>query len=251
MDHVVDLDRVAKWLNVKKFNLMKTIRASYKKNIDYTVEPLRQEKRYGGNHYIKVMLTPDCFKRLCMQTRSPSGEMVRTYFIELESLVVRYNQQLLAAIEADDVQLKKNMRPRDPNDSAGYIYVVRASETMDSVFKIGRSKDLNRRLDEYQTGRADMLEVVFKLRTESLVEVEGCVRAWMKEHKYDGCRRRCKEVYKADIDLIKTVINQCDHVGRVKVEYTRQRPTSMTGGYYVILRRLPAVCTKETVQDPQ
>jgi hypothetical protein len=106
----------------------------------------------------------------------------RPYFIDLESLVVRYNQQLIAAIDTDDAQLRKNMHPRDPEESAGYIYVVRASEKKDRVFKIGRSKELNRWLNEYQTGRADLLEVVYKLRTENLKGVEGCVHAWMKEH---------------------------------------------------------------------
>ena len=237
-DPVIDLDRVAKWLNVKKFNLLKTLRASYKTHIDYSEEASRiAGRKYGGNRYLKVMLSPDCFKRLCMQTKSPRGEMVRTYFIELESLVVRYNQQLVSAIEADDAQLRANLRPRDPRNSSGYIYVIRASERMDSVFKIGRSKDLNRRLDEYQTGRADMVEVIYKLRTENLTEVEACVRAWLKDHRYDGCRRRCKEVYKADIDLVKTVINKCNHVGRAKAEYTRRKPSSMTGGYYIVVRK--------------
>jgi hypothetical protein len=239
---IVDLDHVAKWLSVQKFNLLKTIRASYKMDLDYTIERGVGGKRpaggkYGGNNYVRVLLTPDCFKRLCMQTRSPRGEMVRTYFIELEALVVRYNQQLLSAIEADDAQLRKNMRPRDPADSTGYIYVIRASERMDSVYKIGRSKDLNRRLDEYQTGRADALEVIYKLRTQDLKGVEGCVHAWLKDHAYDGCVRRCKEVYKADIDLIKMVIGECDGIGRAKVEYARRKPTVMKGGYYVVLRK--------------
>ena len=129
------------------------------------------------------------------------------------------------------------MRPRDLHDFAGYIYVIRASDKMDGVFKIGRSKDLNRRLDEYQTGRADSIDVVYKLRTENLKQVEGCVHSWLKEHKYDGCRIRCNEVYKADLDLIKIVINRCDEVGRAKMEYVRRKPTTMTGGYYFVFRK--------------
>ena len=236
-DHVVDLDRVSKWLGVRKDNLMRTLKTSYKEDIEYIVRKSKKQMRYGGNNCKQVLLTPDCFKRLCMQTKCERGEQVRTYFIDLEALVVRYSQQIIAGIRADEEQLRRNMRPRDPADSAGYVYVIRASEKMDGVFKIGRSKDLNRRLDEYQTGRADLLEVVFKLRTDSLQQVEACVRAWMRDNRHNGCRMRCNEVYKADIDLIKTVIHKCDAVGRAKVEFARRKPLTMTGGYYVVLKK--------------
>ena len=34
-DHVVDLDAVSKWLDIRKDNLLKTLRDGYKKDIDY------------------------------------------------------------------------------------------------------------------------------------------------------------------------------------------------------------------------
>ena len=239
-DPIIDLDDVAKWLNVNKRGLMRTLNKSYKKDIDYILHKSKRKPgagKYGGNNATRIMLTPDCFKRLCMLTKSPRGEDVRSYFIELESLVVRYTQQFVAGIEADDAQLRRNLRPRDPADSTGYVYVIKASEKMDGVYKIGRSKDLNKRLNEYQTGRADTIEVIYKLHTEALNQVEGCVRAWMNEHRYNGCKMRCNEVYKADIDLIKTVINKCDAVGRAKVEYVRRKQPTLTGGWYIVLRR--------------
>jgi hypothetical protein len=51
-DFVVDLDRVAEWLQVPKFKLMQTMRASYKVDIDYiSRKGTDKTGKYGGNNY--------------------------------------------------------------------------------------------------------------------------------------------------------------------------------------------------------
>ena len=242
-DPVIDLTHVAKWLDVRRDSILRTLRESYRKDIDYVSRssPKKREpgasNRHGGNRQKEVLITPDCFKRICMLTRSKRGEQVRTYFIALESLIVKYQTQLIAGIKPDAQRLERNMRPNDPADSAGYVYVIRASEEMDGIYKIGRSKDLNQRLAQYQTGRADKIEVVFKYRTDSLKAVEKCVQALLRDERYRGCKTRCNEVYKADLDMIKEIVKGCDDLRVLKVEYTKRKPLQMTGGYYVVLRK--------------
>lgn len=241
IDPVVDLDVVSKWLEVHKRTLVATLKASYKDQIDYkTMRSTRRTvgKKYGGNHYTKVLVTPDCFKRLCMLTRSPKGEQVRTYFIELESLIVRYNRQIIASIEADVRRLENNMRPRDPTDSAGYVYAIKAGE---DLIKLGRSKDLNQRLDAYQTGRSDLVNVIFKYRTDNLKKVEACAHALLREQRYRGCRRRCKEVYKIHIDDIKRIVKGCGDLSdslTLKLEYSRRKPLTAEGDFYMVLHSI-------------
>ena len=84
-DAVVDLDMVAKWLGVPKANLMRTLVRSYAAGVDYVVTKVRNPRvkgKYGGNSYKRVLLTPDCFKRVCMRSQGKRGEDVRTYCIE-------------------------------------------------------------------------------------------------------------------------------------------------------------------------
>jgi hypothetical protein len=52
------------------------------------------------------MLTPDCFKRICMRSRSSRAEDVRTYFIELESLLVRCRSTLLKGMDGVELVFK-------------------------------------------------------------------------------------------------------------------------------------------------
>jgi hypothetical protein len=48
----------------------------------------------------------------------------------------------------------------------------KASDTNDSVFKIGRSKNLKSRLATYQTGKVEDIKVMYVYRTDDLKEVE-------------------------------------------------------------------------------
>jgi phage anti-repressor protein/predicted GIY-YIG superfamily endonuclease len=235
-DLVIDADKAVEWLGVRKYNLLKLLRSQYKLGIDFQVEKISHPTgmRYGGNTYKRVSMTPDCFKRVCMLSRTPRAEEVRTYFIGLESLLVKYRQQLVQGMAADIRLLQRAAKPKDPADSAGYIYVIRASAENDSVYKIGRTQDLNRRIATYtDTGRADGVEVVFKFRTESHKATEACVKAMLRERQY----RKYKEVYQADIDMIKDIIRKCDDVASYTRIYTSRKPSKMTGGYYIVLER--------------
>lgn len=230
-DFVVDVDLAAKWLKIFKKTLLKTLRESYTLNIDYKIEAIPTKTKYGGNNYKKVLLTPDCFKRLCMRSRSKKAEEVRTYFIMLESLLVRYRTVLLKGMDADMKNMQDSVKPKSNNDSAGYIYVIKASSSKDSVYKIGRTQNLNNRLATYQTGRLEGIEVVYKFRTENHKKTEACVKLMLKEYQL----RKYKEVYQANIDMIKTIIQKCDDTIAYTKVYSKKASVKMDGGYYLIV----------------
>jgi len=77
--------------NIKK-KLLETLKHSYKKNIDYIIQKDNSPKstKYGNNRKM-CLLTPDAFKRVCMRSKSHKSEDVRTYYIQLESLVLKYS----------------------------------------------------------------------------------------------------------------------------------------------------------------
>ena len=77
----VDLDEVAKWLETQKSTLKKSLVKSYTKDVDYII---KDEKNKDGRVVETILLTPSCFKMVCMTSRTKRGEDARTYFIELE-----------------------------------------------------------------------------------------------------------------------------------------------------------------------
>ena len=235
-DFVVDLGLIAQWLGIRKLKLLQTLKSSYKDGIDFVVRKAERpiNAKRGANNLKQWLLTPDCFKRLCMRSRSNKAEEVRTYFIQLESLLVRYKSVLLKGMDAEIKQLETSLKPRDPADSAGYIYVIKASPEKDSVYKIGRTKDLNKRLATYSTGTVNGVQTVFKFRTTSYKKTERCLKTILKEFQL----RKYKEVYQCSLDMIKGVIQKCDDA----VTYTRvysnaKADKQMAGGYYMVLEK--------------
>ena len=247
-DFVVNLDAVSKWLNIRKYNLIVTLRSSYKKNIDYVVDlnprnqalPASVERR-GGHNRLTIFLTPDCFKRMCMRSTGKMSEDVRTYFIEVEGLVLRYKDHMMAGMQAEIDRLERGDARHASNKKqpgnvpvGGYIYVVRASERLSNIFKIGRSKNLRRRLREHQSSRSDDLEVMFTFRTDDVEAVEACVHGTLLKKKVKTFR----EIFECDIDVIKAVVRGCDRMqGMLKLEHQAQGPGLLTGGCYMCVVR--------------
>lgn len=234
-DLIINIDKVCKWLNITKFNILRTLRSSYREDIDYTIVKSANKKgKYGGNNYKLVMISPDCFKRLCMRSTSKKAEEVRTYFIELESLLVRYRTTLMKGMDNEIQLMERALKPKNPEDSAGYIYVLKASPERDSVFKIGRTKDLNKRLSTYSTGTLHGVELVFKFRTDNYRATEECVKAMVRPDRY----KKYNEIYKAEIDMIKELIKKCDETAQYRKLYTAKKAPIMKGGYYFVLEKI-------------
>jgi hypothetical protein len=162
-------------------------------------------------------------------SKAKKAEQVRTYYLQLESLVFKYYQQTLDGMQQEIIKLNKTLKPKNKEDHAGYIYVLRASDRNDSVYKIGRSIDLLNRLRTYQTGKLDDIEVVFKYQTNNLKAMETCVKHALKERRY----RKYKEIYQADLQMIKDIINKCAEIETIKQMYTMRAASKMTGGYYI------------------
>jgi predicted GIY-YIG superfamily endonuclease/phage anti-repressor protein len=233
-DFVVDLDKVAKWLNATKKSLTETLRASYKLNIDYTKKniPNPNKKHPRNNRYVQYMLTPDCFKMLCLMSRGKNAQMVRQYFVEVESMYIKYREQVMQGLLTDKEKLLRNQRPQVVNKQEGVIYVFKAHESL-SLYKIGRSTNLKRRIVEHQTGRADDIDILYRFRTKDLKFVEECVHKALKEKKY----RRYKEVFEADIELIKKLVNKCGGIIDTVKEYEGKQPKQQ-GGYFMLMHQI-------------
>jgi phage anti-repressor protein len=234
-DFVIDLDYVVKWINTKKFKLLNTLKESYKKNIDYTLvksqNPNKKDPR--NNNYKRCFITPDCFKRLCMMSRAKNAEMVRTYFIEVESIFLRYKENLIEGLQNDIKRLENNQKPKARYKKGdGYIYVFKASPYNDDILRIGSTRNLRQRLANHTSSHADELEVLYIYKTEDVKGVETCVKGFIDENKY----RKNKEVYEVDLNYVKKIIGKCAGIGRYKIVYQRRKAlTHQEGGYYVAI----------------
>lgn len=228
----INIDMVAKWLDVNKQELLRTLRKSYRRDIDYSTTNASNPRRGKyGNNYKRVLITADAFKNICMRSKSPTAQKVRDYFIEVENAFLRYRNEINEALTNDISRLRNNQVPL-PSGGPGWIYLIKASDQMDSVYKLGRTKNLKRRIQEHSSARMDNVEIVFQYKVENVEAVESCAKAWLKEFKY----RKYKEVYQVNADLVRKIVTKCASIGAVR-EYVLHQKPRMEGGYYMIAVR--------------
>jgi hypothetical protein len=93
VDLIFDLDHVSQWLGIKKSQIVKTLKTSYMEELYYTIEKTTKrntDQKYGGNNYKKVLISPDCFKELCMRSKLRTSQDVVLHFFKFEDLVYEY-----------------------------------------------------------------------------------------------------------------------------------------------------------------
>ena len=73
---------------------------------------------------------------------------------------------------------------------------------------LGKSTDLKKRLNTYNSGNANDIEPVFILKVDDIDKVEKCVKVIVKEFQY----RKYKEVYQVDINVLKMAVSRCDEL---------------------------------------
>ena len=72
---------------------------------------------------------------------------------------------------------------------------------------------------------------MYKWRTDNIKKVENCLKLAMEEYKV----RKYKEIYKANIDMIRKLVEMCDNIQGVKELYKLEKQFELNGGYYIAL----------------
>ena len=216
---IIEFDNLAKWLNLRKDTLKRTLERTYTKNIDYKITIIKSLGK--GRPTEEIIITPDCMKRICMLSASAKSEEVRSYFIKIEKLLDKYKQFIIDELNKKVGILEQNQKPKI-NPKRGVIYVIRSSKTTEDIFKLGRSKRFLARLMAHNSIEADDIEIMLLYETNNIVQVENCVKNALRTKQY----RKRKEIYEVDMDTIKQVISGCDNIIS-KVKNTKKTKTKL------------------------
>lgn len=218
---LVDLNLASKWIGTRKDHLKKLLLDNYRPNVDFIVTNVSSYKI--GRPLEKIYVTTEIFKRLCMRSHTEHGELVRTYYLELEKLVDKYKNYIIEGLNNRIRQLEYNQKPYI-NTKSGVIYVFKVDE---DYFKIGKARVLKNRMKQHNTTHADNVQIVFTYEVDDIDRVESCLKSVVKPYQY----RKSKEIYKIQLDTLKEVINSCGQL-ITKVEQLEpnsiQSPSSRT-----------------------
>ena len=240
-DYVIDLDNVAKWLKTTKAHLKETLSKTYTKNFDYKITKQKIER---GRPSESIKLTPNCFKRLCMLSRTKKAEEVRTYFIELEKHIDKYKNFIIDALNKK-VGILENNQKHIPDPKSGVIYVMKTDQDIDNIYKIGKTKEFKSRLRTHNSSHVDNVDVVFIYESHDIDSVESCLKLALKTKQY----RKKKEFYQVDIDLLKELLAGCESL-MLKGKKNSKKFNSDSNMFIMIDRNEQQSDTKITSKKP-
>ena len=224
-EFAINFMTVIKWLKVRKDHLKRLLLKNFEEDYDYTIQKIKikNKKRNGSNYQDLIYITPDCFKELCMISQTTKAKQVRKYYLSIEKLIKKYHQHIQDKLYKELGLIKKNQKPI-VNKKKGVVYILKALNTTTTLYKIGRSDDLKKRLKNYNSGNANDVEPLFILEVNDIEKVENCVKNIVKDFKY----RKYKEVYELDIDILKNIMMRCDEFVNGFDVYFQRKNKSLT-----------------------
>jgi phage anti-repressor protein len=206
IDFAIDIEIIAKWLNSKKGKLKETLINTYTKNIDYKITKKKEGKISKSNKEI-IMLTSDCFKRMCLLSKTLKAEEIRTYFLELEKLVSNYKNYIIEGLQKTITILENNTKEISQKIK-GTVYVLRSLKDIDGIYRFGQTEDFKKRIINYNSANSDKMEVMYIYETKNSKKIQDCVIAQIKPLRY----KKRKDFYEIDINVLKNIIDDCSEL---------------------------------------
>ena len=202
---LINSNKLQLWLDINsRKDFHETIKRSYTLNIDYIITKTNN-KGIGKNNEKIYMLTPDCAKMILQSTKSKKGIEVRRYFIEIEKMLYKYKDTIIKSLNNELTLVKNNQKPK-PDGKKKKIYIFKALNTEQTLYKLGKSKNIRNRLNSHNSALANDLILVHEFETDNMHGVEQCIKGLMRVAQY----RKYKEVYQVDLDILKKFLKQCD-----------------------------------------
>lgn len=175
-DFPINFDVAWQWLNYSnKSNAKRTFTGwSFLKGIDYEVFTQSQKDANGGRPLEKILLSVECFKRWALKLNTELSNKLVDYFLECEKI----------AKQSIDLQTIGSNLPKKEVSKAGFVYLIKAETT--SFYKIGKSKDVYKRLETLQTANQSELTVIYRIFSTNYSLLEKRLHKYYEEYWVRG-----------------------------------------------------------------
>jgi prophage antirepressor-like protein len=124
-------------------------------------------------------------------------------------------------LEKNNKVLHNNMT-KNKYPQGTHIYIIED----DKKYKIGYTDDLKKRLQTYNTGKANKLEYVYYKKTKCGKEIEICLKAMLNKYIY----KSNKEFYVCDVNIIIKKILNCIKIEKSCINCKSIKHNEQSGG---------------------
>ncbi len=132
-DYVINLEKLAFWLNVTKGNLKILLESNFDENEDYEITEIGKGRGKGmgkgGNNKETILLRYTCAKELCMLSRSEKASIIRKFYIDLEKLIITYKDSIVRDLNNQLGINETNKQLIEKYKNKGLIYVLKVDDT--------------------------------------------------------------------------------------------------------------------------
>lgn len=143
----INLYDIAKWLDIKEEKLKELVTNNFIKEIDYIIDKKN------------IVLSQKCCKLLCMMSESKKANLIRTYYIDLEKLIVKYKEEIVNDLDKQ-MNIKNNSKEMFENEK-GLIYILKFG---DGLYKLKYISENKNKTKKYK------LPIVFIFKIDYYIE---------------------------------------------------------------------------------
>jgi len=217
---IKDVD-VCKYLNIKLATLRKRLLNFYTKRAPNYFEKVDYVRIKSDENKIIYMINYQCFERLAMSGDSEQSETIRMYFVKLREFITENQHLIYQAMEN-----KEDLRKYSKYET---IYFFAVDDRKNNIFKIGQTKDIISRLNNYNVGRIKEIELKYLALVKNKKIIEHCMKLKMSENQV----KKNKEIYKIEPIKLKKIINDCycKHVTKKENEELYKEINDLFGMY--------------------
>jgi hypothetical protein len=199
LDFDIKDSKIAKYLGITLDHLRKRLSNDYSKTNKYIKNVDFVKIKTGKTSGITYMVNYQCFEKLAMSGNSKKSESIRLYFIKLRRFIFE-NQEVIhqAMFNKDKLKLYEGYE-------SIYFFVI--DKRKPNILKLGRTKDIVRRLRNYNVGRIDEVDLKYYAIVKNNLLIENCIKNLLKKQKRQVYENR--EIFEIEPKLIKQTINNC------------------------------------------
>lgn len=240
-DFVILLNDIWKWLGYTRIDHCKTVLLKhFKENIDYKIEnffpatsgiktEVSQETEKietRGRKQEYITLTVNCFKKLCLKSRTDQADKIHDYYVNLEKIinetVIEEADELRKMLESQQTQLKL----KDSQKHNIFItnfkdrHIIYLIQVENNLIKFGYTKDLEQRYKDHYKEFGNDIEIKFVYETIYNREFEEMIKNQFQKHiitkKFKTVQKELIQLTEdftfenliKDIEKLKKVVNE-------------------------------------------
>ena len=224
-DFIIDVDNIWNWLGFnQKYALKRLLEKHFKNDKDYIIKNKDTTiKLNGGNNKQIIMITINCFERLCLKADTSKSNEIHNYYIKLKNIINEVIKEQsdefvekIKETQKDKKDLEKELLKNYPiNTECIYFGTIdNTNEANEKLIKFGHTNNLEQRIHEHNKTYDNFVlksatKVSNKQEIENLIKKNKYIKEQIRTIEVKGKKKTEIIAYddKFTIDELKKLIN--------------------------------------------